>query len=358
MARGVIDLFCGAGGASLGLELAGFEVLGAVDNDADMCEVYASNLGLEPLCGDLTELSYDDVLEHFDVSRSEVDVVVGCPPCQNFSSLRRTRPWPEGVPKDELLHTFINRIEEGLPKVVVFENVPGIQESDRNYLDYFLSKMGELGYGTVSKLVNAADYGVPQLRKRVFAFCVHDVDSEELSMPEPTHAPPETAENNGKERWVTVRDAIGDLPSLERGEAHPEIPNHEAKRHREKTMRMIRNIPLDGGSRRDLPRDLWLPCHKKLEGGGAENVYGRMRWDEPSTTMTTRCTTPSCGRFLHPEQHRGITPREAARIQTFPDWFEFPDYFSAAERAIGNAVPPQLFKVLVEGFFKEHRDIL
>jgi len=222
---GVVDVFCGVGGASLGFKLAGFRVLGAVDIDPVACKTYACNLALEPLCGDLRQLSYREILEHFDLSREDVTVLVGCPPCQTFSSLRRTRPWRGDLPKDELLVTFLRLICEGLPGVVVFENVHGIATSDGGrYLKYYLEEMRNLGYSTVLSDVNAADHGVPQFRKRVVAFSVLGVEANELVIPEATHAAPAKAQESGKLPWTTVREAISDLPPLEPGEEHPSVP--------------------------------------------------------------------------------------------------------------------------------------
>lgn len=355
MDGGVLDYYSGAGGASLAMQSSGFSVLGAIDIDPVANEVYSDNLGLTPLEADVTKISYSDVLEHFNLSEDEAPVWIGCPPCKNFSSLRRTRPWKKGSSKDSLLVAFLRHIKEGLPNVVIFENVPGVVTLEKGkYFKRYLNEMKEMGYGTVFKVVLAADYGVPQLRKRVLAFSVLEANSEDLVLPGPTHSDPVKSEEEGKPLWKTVKDAIADLPPLKRGAEDPSIINHRAKTHTEKALRIIRKIPKDGGSRKDLPKSLWLPCHKKLKAG-AESVYGRMWWNKPSPTMTTRCTTPSCGRFLHPEQDRAITPREAARLQSFPDSFAFPQTFNFAERVIGNAVPPDLFRALVQGFFKENR---
>jgi DNA (cytosine-5)-methyltransferase 1 len=354
----VVDLFCGCGGASLGFELAGCEVVAAVDIDSEACSTYARNIGHRPLQGDLTRLSYHGILAHHGLDGAEPEILAGCPPCQAFSSLRRTRTDPSAGEKDALLVAFVRLIREALPRVVVFENVPGILSLEKGkYLKYYLRRVEELGYATAYDIVNAADYGVPQFRKRVVAFSVLDVDREDLSFPAPTHARPDASPSNGTKPWVTVRDAISDLPPLEQGQVDPTVPNHSARSHGEKVLRMIEETPKDGGSRRDIPRKLWLPCHKRLNGRGAESVYGRLSWDQPSTTMTTRCATPSSGRFLHPDQDRGISPREAARLQTFPDAFVFPQVVRTSERQIGNAVPPSLFHVLVDGFFRDNRSV-
>lgn len=350
MPRGAVDLFCGCGGASLGLQEADFEVLAAADVDPVACKTYERNLGLSPLQEDLTEVSWSELLDHFGVEDDDVDLLAGCPPCQNFSSLRRTTPWPEGAPKDELLLTFLGFIEEAEPPMVLFENVPGILTTDDGeYMDYFLEKMEELDYGVAWDKINAADYGVPQLRTRVVAFGVRGHESNDLEMPEPTHA--EAPENSSRPEWKKVKHALKGLPNLEAGEEAEEPPNHKARDHRKKTLDLIRKIPENGGSRTDLPKEMWLDCHKNLEETGAGNVYGRMRWGEPAPTMTTRCTNASSGRFLHPEENRSITVREAARIQTFPDNFEFPEKTQHAERVVGNAVPPLLIESLVDRVF-------
>ena len=354
----VVDLFCGCGGASLGFELAGCEVVGAVDIDGEACSTYARNLGRRPLQADLTRLSYHGILAQHGLTGVEPEMLAGCPPCQAFSSLRRTRTKEFDGKRDALLLAFVRLVREGLPRIVIFENVPGIVSLEGGkYLKYYLQKVEELGYGTACGVVNAADYGIPQFRKRVVAFSVLDVDTEDLTFPTPTHTRPDASPSNGMKPWVTVRDAISDLPPLEQGQVDSTVPNHTARSHGKKVLRMIEATPKDGGSRKDISRKLWLPCHKRLNGRGAESVYGRLSWDRPSSTMTTRCTTPSSGRFLHPDQDRGITPREGARLQTFPDTFIFPRVARTSERLIGNAVPPLLFKVLIEGFFRENGSV-
>ena len=215
--------------------------------------------------------------------------------------------------------------------------------------------MHEMGYESVCKILDLADYGVPQHRKRVIAFSVEDANGkEELLMPPPTHSDPKFVEGGDKLPWVTVRETIADLPSLEPGEQDPLIPNHKARKHTKKVLEIIKNVPKDGGSRKELPRRLWLSCHRKLSNGGAENVYGRMWWNRPSPTITSRCTCPSSGRFIHPEQDRGITPREAARFQTFPDHIVFPTETASADRYIGNAVPVLSIQNLVRYFVGKH----
>jgi DNA (cytosine-5)-methyltransferase 1 len=347
----VIDLFCGCGGASLGVKLAGHRVVAAVDIDPVACKTYSENLNLIPMCRDLRFLDGHRILEFYGLKKDDVDLMIGCPPCQGFSSLRRTR-YPKGDdPRKGLVNVFIKRVSEIQPRAVIFENVPGIaRKIGIRYLKKFLSRMEKMGYKTIHGTVNTADYGVPQFRKRVIALCVKSKGKP--SMPQKTHGNPQKLEN-GSRPWKTVREAIDDLPPLKPGETCPYIPNHYARNHSPKVLKLISKIPKNGGSRASLPKDSWLPCHLKLsenKSRGAESVYGRISWDRPSPTITCRCTTPSSGRFVHPEQDRAITPREAARLQSFPDNFVFPEGFSASERLIGNAVPPLLISTLLEGF--------
>lgn len=353
----VVDLFSGAGGASLGFAWADFEVRGAVDVDPDANEVYDDNLTDEygiapaPMEADLTETPFEEIRDHFDLDEGEVDVICGCPPCQNFSSLRDTEDWDEDEegPKDELLRAFVNRIEEANPEMVFFENVEGILNSDGGvYVDWFKRRMDELGYELELRLVNAADYGVPQKRRRTIGLALKGVN--EVPFPEPTHAEDPDADAD-REKWNTVEDAWEqvDLPELKRGEKYVDDEAHRARRHHDSTMEIIQAIPEDGGSRSDLPEELELECHEKV-GTAAGNVYGRMSWEEPAPTLTTRCTTPSCGRFLHPEQDRAITYREAALLMGFPPGFALPDRNSTAERVVGNAVPPHLVESIVSRF--------
>lgn len=367
MTRGVVvDLFCGAGGASLGFHQAGFDVRGAVDIDGDALETYTRNLtdegivDFEPLKADLKNTSFDEIRDHFGIDPGEVDVICGCPPCQNFSSLRDTTEWPEDEPKDDLLRAFVQRIREEKPDVVFFENVQGILSSGEGaYIKWFRDQMEEMGrdededggYGVKLKLVNAADYGVPQKRRRTIGICVYGAESENIEFPTPTHAEhPNQYDDLG--RWKTVEDTIvrDDLVALSKGEQQDDDPAHRARNHRQKTIEMMEAIPRDGGSWMDLRgtknEDLIRECHQDMDSG-AGSAYGRMAWEEPAPTLTTRCTTPSCGRFTHPEANRGITPREAALLMTLPRDFTLPDKISAAERVVGNAVPPDLVESML-----------
>jgi len=359
-----VDLFSGGGGASLGISAVdGINLRAAGEIDDDVREFYNHNLPAHAAGIDLTE---EDALvqlcESGSITEDEIDLIIGCPPCQKFSSLQDTTPPRDDGPKDAQLNAYINIVMEASPKVVVFENVPGIMtRGNEQYVDDLRNYLNKAGYGFALDILNTADYGVPQGRKRTIGIGVAGAGDDEVSLPDPTHAPPEEAAGNGKEPWQTVRDEIGDLPPLEAGESCDDLPfdGHRARNHRKSTVEFIQKIPDDGGSRTDLSEEEQLECHKRLDSKtSAGNIYGRMSWEEPAPTLTTRCTSPSSGRFVHPEQDRGITPREAARLMTFPDEYVLPDSNSAAERLIGNAVPPRFIQSVVGRFLDEHTHLI
>jgi DNA (cytosine-5)-methyltransferase 1 len=333
-----IDIFAGIGCASMGFKKAGFNIKAALEIKSLRCDNYEKNLGFRPIEEDVSSVTGEEILSYANLKKKEGFCMIGCPPCQSFSSLSETR----GIdaitdPRSKYVIKFAKLVEEMKPTVVIFENVPGmLQGPGKIHFEKYYRKLKKAGYKTIFDIVNAADYGVPQNRRRLLA--ISSSASRNLSMPK------KIAETNRDKKFYpkTVREAIGDLPKLEAGETDPKDPFHKARLHTEKVMRMIKKIPKDGGGRKDLPYRLWLPCHKALVKKGAESVYGRMRWDTPSNTITCRCVTPSSGRFLHPEQDRGITLREAARLQTIPDNFHLIGTTKTLEQMIGDAVPVNL----------------
>jgi len=356
----LIDLFSGCGGSSLGFKEAGFKIVAAVDIDHSACETYAMNVGVQPIECDLRNVTGEQILKRAGLKRGEVDVVVGCPPCQGFSSLRRIRKGDSPDRRDDLLIVFAQRIVEIFPRMVIFENVPGIMRGrGKIFLRKFIKKLERQGYFPIGKLLNAANFGVPQQRKRlILVFTREEAITDYLIplLPRETHADPSRAKDERLLNWVTVEDTIADLPSLNSGEKHESIHLHEAADHGENALTIIRNIPKNGGSRKDLPKHLWLPCHKKMSGRGAESVYGRMVWSKPSPTITSRCVVPACGRFIHPDQDRGITPREAARLQSFDDNCNFEGTKESITWQIGNAMPPVLGTAIGEAIHPQQED--
>jgi len=400
MGKGVVvDLFCGAGGASLGFVQAGYEVVGAVDAYERALETYETNLcdkALdeydgevsfdEPLRADLSRgyeddavdddlpaITFEDIREEFDLKKGEVDVICGCPPCQNFSSLRDTDPWPEGKPKDDLLRAYTEFIEEEVPDIVFFENVSNIMNAGEDiptdYVDWLVRRMAEMtregdtlsegGYGHELRVLNAADYGVPQKRERTIGLFVYGVDDANVELPGPTHGK-NPNENEDLDEWVEVRDVLknDDLKQdLCLGQkqvnmdGYRDDPAHRARRHHDSTVEMIEAIRRHGGSWKDLrgtdDEDLIKECHQGIDSGAA-SAYGIMDWEGPAPTMTTRCTNVSSGRFTHPSENRGITFREAALLMDFPIWYELPNINQDAERVVGNAVPPGFVKSMFD----------
>lgn len=321
-----IDLFCGCGGLTLGLKKAGFNVIGAVDNDNLAVETYRANhKEVEIWEEDIQTLSVEKVKRKLRIKKGELDLLAGCPPCQGFSTLR-TLNTGRGVrdKRNKLLLEFLRFIEGLMPKAVMMENVPGLAK-DRRFKS-FCKKLEKLGYKVKHDVLNAADYAVPQRRKRLILL----------------------AGKNGKIEFAkkarckrTVFDVIGDLPPA--GESRSKLHNLPERRSK-KVLALIKKIPKDGGSRKDLGKRRQLACHKKCDG--FKDVYGRMAWDKVGPTITSGCTNPSKGRFLHPVEDRAITLKEAALLQGFPRNYRFDVEAGkgAIAELIGNALPPEFIR--------------
>lgn len=335
-----IDLFAGCGGASLGFIAEGFRPLAAVENDPMAAEAYQANIGLKPIVADIRELTGAGLLCPLGLEPGQLDVLIGCPPCQGFSSHRRERRagWD---PRNRLLDEYVRLVDETKPRCVVFENVPGLANGSGNWrLVQAEAKLRKLGYRVESDVVQAADYGVPQFRLRLLVIASRL--GAAIDIPPPSHADPKSSSvSEGKVRpWLTVKDAIGGLRKLRSGEADPNDELHKARTHDPIALERLRHIPKDGGSRFSLPRHLVLPCHMGHEGH--RDVYGRMHWSKPAPTITSGCTNITRGRFAHPEQNRAITEREALMLQGFPKTATVRGHHGQRALQIGNAVPPPL----------------
>lgn len=320
-----IDLFSGAGGLTEGLKAAGFRVVGAVEIDEVARETYTLNhREVDHLWSDVREVSGQEIMDAIGIKPGELELLAGCPPCQGFSRIR-TRNTATSVedPRNDLVFRFLELVAELEPKAVMMENVPGLASDAR--MERFMRELAALGYyaeGGALKVLNVADFGVPQRRRRM------------LLMTARGHAVPFA---EPAEEAVTVRETIGDLPPpLSSGDALHDLGERRSKRVQD----LMARIPRDGGSRSALSSDEQLACHKSF--GGFSDVYGRMSWGDVAPTITAGCYHPSKGRFLHPEQNRTITLREAALLQGFP-----PDYQFSLRRGkifaasmIGNALPP------------------
>ncbi len=329
-----IDLFCGAGGLSEGLKQAGFNVIGAVEIDPIVSKAYKLNHRRTHLWNKpIQNLNAKEIFETLKINKGELSLLAGCPPCQGFSSLR-TKNATSSVDdeRNDLVFQMLRLVEELLPKSVLIENVPGLARDPR--IKKVLKKLKELGYHIDNETLQVHDisqYGVPQRRKRMILMC-----GLEKKIP---FAP----KNKNKK---TVKGIIGNLHTP--GTGNDPLHDYPVKRT-EKVKKMISLIPKNGGSRKDLPKEYWLPCHLKYPNG-FRDVYGRMKWESVAPTITGGCINPSKGRFLHPEENRAITLREAALLQTFPKNYKFPTDIARDKIAlmIGNALPPAYIKKQAE----------
>lgn len=366
----LLDLFSGCGGMTLGFVdprfCGGFASVFAIDHDRAAVDSYSLNFGGHAVCGDI---------EDWASGRQAVpqaDVVIGGPPCQGFSLLNKTR---QGDARRALWQPYMDLVEQSGAAVFVIENVQGLLNSPEHL--EIVSRARQLGFQTAAALLNAADYGAPQTRIRTFMFGWR----ERLAASIPFPPPPTHSRLNGSGRlagfgllpWRTTREAIGDLPAPE-GTSFRDLPPplnlHFGRTPTEKSLLRYRAVP-PGGNRFDLQKnapELTPACWIRKTSGGTD-LFGRLWWDRPSVTIRTEFFKPEKGRYLHPEQDRPITHREAARLMGFPDDFRFAGSKIETARQIGNAVPPPLagaaarhVRALLDEWFgttpsgAEHRD--
>jgi DNA (cytosine-5)-methyltransferase 1 len=335
----VIDLFCGAGGLSCGFMKgengAHFESVLALDNDNAAISTYNANFGEHGVVANIE----DWIAEN---SIPQADVVIGGPPCQGFSLLNKNRL---GDHRRVLWEPYMDIIEMSTASVFVMENVPGLLSSDE-FLD-IRNRVESMGFLLLNPTVlNMADYGVPQTRKRAIAIGIKKdcfmLDNIPAFPPMPSHRSP--AKKGNLPVWLTVKDFIGDLPEPF-GTDIRDVPSpldlHFGRNPTELSQERYRAVPV-GGNRFDLQKnrpDITPACWIKKTSGGTD-LFGRLWWDRPSVTIRTEFFKPEKGRYLHPEAHRPITHREAARLMSFPDDFIFIGSKTEIARQIGNAVPP------------------
>lgn len=332
-----IDLFCGAGGFSLGLQQAGFRVLAALDNDDAARETFKFNFGLDPLKDDAREVTADRLLRAAMIEREECTVVVGGPPCQGFSVQRRGSRQDS---RNDLVKTFLDLVLEIRPRFFVIENVGGLlSRHGREFHRYIDQASSSAGYRLHVKKLNAADFGVPQIRWRVVMVGERLDDSRSyFAFPIPAFS---------SETYRSVRTAIANLPMPPAdGSPHQDVWNHFREARLSPTnLERLKHIP-EGGGREHLPSELALPCHTNNKKHRHLDVYGRLSWDKPAVTITARFDSFTRGRFGHPTDDRTITLREGARLQSFPDQFRFFGNREEIARQIGNAVPPTLARAI------------
>lgn len=337
-----IDIFAGGGGLTVGLKRAGFHVVAAVEIEQHAFATYKTNHPeVKAFKQDIRTVKGESLLE-LSPNR-KIDLLSGCPPCQGFSRL--TARHRRVDPRDELVLEMSRLVREVQPLMVMMENVPGLPTKGKRFFEELLQELESLGYIVEWDVLQVADYGVPQSRKRLVllagkGFSVH--------LPKATHSQTGT---DGLQPWRTLHDAIGFMPEPAvlldtQAKGGPQRFNwHVVRKISQRTLEILREAR-PGESRSKLPEALRPPCHKNRQEGFS-NVYGRMAWDQVSSTITGGCTTVSKGRFGHPEKDRTISVREAALLQTFPiDYIFDTPYIDHVCEIVGNALPCDFAEVL------------
>lgn len=349
----VVDLFAGAGGLSHGLRLAGdFEIVSAVENDLKAAQTYQANhVESRVFCDDIRELTPQAMMREVPLChRGGIDVVVGGPPCQGFTTVRPFRSTRMDDPRNTLFEQFAWYVAELRPSVFVMENVVGlVKHKQGDVLRQIRATFESIGYHTEWQILNAVDHGVPQARKRFFLIGTRE--AARIVFPEPTHAPSDAAPlGEAMLPHVTVEQAISDLPPVAAGEQaaayacdplnsyqaarrrnSSELTLHQASKHTDKMLEIIRHA---GASINDLPEGMVT--------SGFASCYSRIDATRPAVTLTSNFTCASSHRCIHPIQDRSLTLREGARLQSFDDDYRFIGNRTQIAKQIGNAVPPLL----------------
>ena len=331
-----IDIFAGAGGLTVGIKRAGFHIVAAVEIEPHSFATYKANHPeVQCLKQDIATVSGTALLELAGTDR--IDLLAGCPPCQGFTSLTAKYKDKED-PRNALVLEMARLAEEIRPRAIMMENVPGLPQRGRFLYGRLRSRLQALGYRLTEGVLQVADYGVPQLRRR---FVLLGGQGFEITLPEGTHS---RAPTGDLVPWRTVRDTIEDMPEptiLAQAKARGQVERSDWHVVRDMSCKNIERIKATraGETWAHIPEHLRPDCHR--DGYvGFTNVYGRMEWDRPSPTITGGCTTFSKGRFGHPEADRTISVREAALLQTFPlDYRLDTPYMDYVCNMIGNALP-------------------
>jgi DNA (cytosine-5)-methyltransferase 1 len=330
-----IDLFAGVGGLTEGMHQAGFQTKLAIEIVEEAVIGYKLNhTKSEVLQKDIRLIEKSEIQEALKGDR--LHLLAGCPPCQGFSSIRRLNRDSVDDHRNDLVLEYLRMVKELLPYTIMMENVPALK--DYSLFKQLVEELKVIGYHVDFDVVNVKNYGVPQSRRRLVLVG---------SLLGPIKI------ERGNNEKITVRDTIGNLEKTN----NSSDPIHRiTAKHTAKVQERIKLTPHNGGSSKDLPANYKLKCHEK-ENVGFNDVYGRLRWDDYSTTITGGCLNPSKGRFLHPEEDRVISPREAALLQSFPIDYKFPLNIpkQALALLIGNALPPK-FSYVQSLNIKNHLD--
>lgn len=342
-----VDLFCGVGGLTYGLQKAGIPVIAGIDIDGSCEYAYTFNNKSQFIKKSIDEVTGKEIKDLFN--KKDIRVLVGCAPCQPFSNHQKDKKNRSNHKDWRLLYQFARLVKEVKPHIVSMENVPELKK-EKVFLD-FVNILKDEKYIVNYDIVNVADYGVPQRRKRLILLASKQ---KKIKLLAPTH-----------KKYITVKEAIGNLPDVLAGEANKNDPLHISSLLSKINLERIRNS-IPGGTWKDWPDELILKCHKSKKGQTYTSVYGRMRWNDVAPTITTQFTAYGTGRFGHPTQNRALTLREGAILQSFPPNYQFISseesiHIRNIARHIGNAVPPRLGEVIGQSIInslskKEKRD--
>lgn len=365
----VIDLFCGVGGLSYGFAHdSNFEIVAANEILPNMAKAYSLNHpSVRVYAEDVKDFNAKKIERDLGIKPNEIDIIIGGPPCQAYSTVgKRSIDDPRG----KLFQEYYRVLKEFDPKLFLFENVKGLLSiQDGKLLKTIISNFESLGYKVQCKLLNAADYGAPQIRERVVI--IGSKLKTDFRYPDPTHYNPEEKLdlfNKELKPYLTLEEAIGDLPLIKSNEerfeysfgpqndfqkimrknAPTKLMDHNSPNNNEKLVKIMELLP-DGGTPEDLPESL-------RPTSGFKNTYCRLWWKRPATTITRNLSTPSSSRCIHPKAPRPLTTREGARIQCFPDDYQFYGSRSDKNLQIGNAVPTFLSNAIAKAILENFKD--
>jgi len=334
----VVDLFCGVGALSHGLKRSGLKIVAGYDTDSRCKFAFEENNDAIFCARDVAKLTANEIKGHF--SGNVPSILAGCAPCQPFSTYKQRY---DEDPRWNLVSKFADLAVSVSPDFVTMENVPALlRYKNGKVFEGFCQSLKKAGYKVEWTVAKCEEFGVPQKRRRLVVIASKSKNIQPLR---PT-----------RKKIITVREAIGNLPKLEAGTAHPKDPLHMAACLSAINLERIK-VSTPGGSWREWPKELRSPCHRRASGKTYSGVYARMTWDAPSPTMTTQCYGYGNGRFGHPEQNRAISLREAAILQSFPRRYKFvpksePISFTEVGKWIGNAVPVRLAEAIGNSIIK------